>query len=268
MGILDLFFPKYCVNCKKIGDFLCSDCFSRLSFDTKNICLVCGNPSYDGLTHPGCIGRYTIDGSFTGVVFNSISKKLIYQFKYKPHLSSLSSFLGELLYESLIQDEEFNKILHSLPPKAGRQNDMVLVPIPLSSKRYKKRGYNQAEILAKELSKKFGFPVFNCLIRIKETRTQVGLSKKDRKKNVEDVFAIARGPVSLHPRPTSSPDAPTAGARRGSPALTTPRFSLEGKNVILVDDVLTTGATMSEASSILKRNGAAKVWAIAFAKEQ
>src|SRR3990172_6154966 len=99
MKLLDLIFPKYCVNCKKYGNFLCTDCFSRLSFDTKNICLVCGNPSYNGLTHPGCLGKYTVDGSFTGVVFNSISKKLIYQFKYKPYLSSLSAFLAELIYE-------------------------------------------------------------------------------------------------------------------------------------------------------------------------
>src|SRR3972149_3721571 len=101
MKLLDLIFPKYCVNCKKYGNFLCTDCFSRLSFDTKNI----------------------------------------YQFKYKPYLSSLSAFLAELIYESLIQNEEFNRILHEFPPKADRQDDIFLVPIPLSSNRFKNRGY-------------------------------------------------------------------------------------------------------------------------------
>src|SRR3990167_4323526 len=183
MKLLDLIFPKYCVNCKKFGDYLCSDCFSRLSFDTKNICLVCTKPTYDGLTHPRCHEKYKIDGSFTGVVFNPVSKKLIYQFKYKPYLSSLSPFLTDLLYESLIQDEEFNRVLGS---------QLVFVPIPLSSKRLKKRGYNQAEILAKGLSKKFGFEVCNYLDRVKETRSQVGLSKKERKENVKGAFKLAK----------------------------------------------------------------------------
>lgn len=229
-NLLDILFPRYCVNCKKFGDYLCPNCFSRLSFDTKNICLVCTKPSYDGITHPVCKGKYKIDGSFTGVVFNGISKRLIYQFKYKPYLHSLSSFLVDLLYESLIQNEEFNKVV-GLP--------LVFVPIPLSKAKYRKRGYNQAEILAKRLAKKFGFETVDGLIRVKETRSQVGLNKKERRENIADAFSLKKQY----------------------------KESIKRKNVILVDDVLTTGATMSEAGSVLKRNGAAKVWAIAFAKE-
>ena len=232
MNLLDLIFPKFCVNCRRFGDFLCPDCFSRLSFDTKNICLVCGNPSYDGFTHPGCRGKYRIDGSFTGVVFNPVSKKLIYQFKYKPYLSGLASFLTDILYESLIQNEEFNKIIRF---------PLLFVPISLSSKRFRKRGYNQAEILAKGLSKKFGFSVLNCLERTRETRSQVGLSKEDRKDNVKGAFDIN---------------------------IKNQKLNLKNRNILLVDDVLTTGSTFSEAANVLKRAGAGKVWAIAFAREQ
>ena len=145
MWLLDIIFPKYCVNCKKFGDYICPNCFSRLSFDTKYICLICGNPSYNGLTHPGCKRKYGVEGSFTGIVFNSISKKLIYQFKYKQYFIDLKDFLGDLLYESLIQNEEFEKVIKSF---------VIFVPISLHSKKFKKRGYNQAEIIAKELSKK------------------------------------------------------------------------------------------------------------------
>lgn len=229
MNLFDILFPKYCVNCKKIGDFLCPNCFSRLSFDTKNICLVCGNPSYDGLTHPKCRKKNSIEGSFTGVVYNQISKKLIYQFKYKPYLSSLSSFITDLLYESLIQNEEFMKLVAN--------GKWLMVPIPLSSKRYKRRGYNQAEILAKGLAKKFGFPVLNLLERVRETKSQVGLNKKERKENVSGAFALNT------------------------------KYKILNTNIILVDDVLTTGATMSEACSVLKHYGAGRIWAIAFAKE-
>lgn len=229
MKLLDFIFPKYCVNCKKFGDYLCPNCFSRLSFDTKNICLICGNPSYNGLTHPKCKKGNSPEGVFTGVVFNKISKKLIYQFKYRPYLSGLSLFLTDLLYESLIQNEEFIRV-SSLP--------LVLVPIPLSPAKYRKRGYNQAEILAKGLSKKFGFPVIDCLIRVKETKSQVGLSKKERKENINGAFELR---IMNH--------------------------ELRNKNIFLVDDVVTTGATFSEACKELKKAGVGKVWAVAFAKE-
>lgn len=229
MKLLDLIFPKYCVNCKKLGDYLCDNCFSRLSYDTKNICLRCGKASFDGLTHPRCRTKNTIEGSFTGVVFNSVSKRLIYSFKYKPYLSGMRNFVGDLFYESLVQNEEFMKMSLQNP---------ILIPIPLSRKKLRKRGYNQAEILAKELSKKFGFPVIDCLIRVKETKSQVGLNKEKRKENTKGAFGVINH-----------------------------KSSIINSNVVLVDDVLTSGATMNEACSVLKKAGGGKVWALAFAKE-
>jgi len=148
--------------------------------------------------------------------------------------------LAELIYESLIQNEEFNRILHEFPPKADRQDDIFLVPIPLSSNRFKNRGYKQAEILAKALGKKFGFEVFNALERVKETRSQVGLDKKKRKENIAGAFKLKNKLEN----------------------------SIKNKNFVLVDDVLTTGATISEAGKILKKAGANRVWAIAFARDQ
>lgn len=233
MGFLDIIFPKYCVNCKKFGDYLCSECFTRLSTDTKNICLVCGRPSYNGLTHPVCKKKNSPEGSFTGVVFNKISKKLIYQFKYRPYLLGLSVFISDLLYDSLIQNEEFMKILKQV------QNDIVLVPIPLSSKKYRKRGYNQAEILAKELGKRLNLKVLDCLERVRETITQVGLSKNERRENISGAFEFKKKFES----------------------------SLRGRNILLIDDVVTSGSTFSEACMTLKKSGAGKVWGIAFAKE-
>ncbi len=230
MGLLDFIFPKYCVNCKKFGDYLCSNCFSRLSFDTKNICLVCGRPSYNGLTHPICKKRSTPDGVFTGVVFNKISKKLIYQFKYRPYLSGLSVFIADLLYDSLIQNEEFNRI-------SGLS--LILVPIPLSKAKYKKRGYNQAEILAKELGKKLNLEVLDCLERTKETVTQVGLSKNERKENIKGAFVVKKKYEE----------------------------SLKNMNILIIDDVLTTGATIYEATMVLKKSGSSKIWGVAFARE-
>ncbi|MBP9716385.1 MAG: ComF family protein [Candidatus Levybacteria bacterium] len=230
MGLLDFIFPKYCVNCKKFGDYLCANCFSHLSFDTKNICLVCGSPSYDGKTHPNCRKRNSPEGVFTGVVFNKISKKLIYQFKYRPYLFGLSVFIADLLYDSLIQDEEFAKV-SNLP--------LVLVPVPLSSRKFKKRGYNQAEILAKELGKRLNIKVIDCLERTRETITQVGLGKKERRENIKDAFIVKKKYEE----------------------------SLKNMNILIVDDVLTTGATIYEATMVLKKSGSSKVWGVAFARE-
>ncbi len=231
MGILDFVFPKYCVNCKKIGSYLCSNCFSYLSFDVANICAVCSRPAIDGMTHLGCKTKYTIDGTFVGLEYSTVMKKLIYQFKYRPYLSDLSKFLSELLYEALIQKEEFARLLE--------KNDFVLAPIPLSSAKERGRGYNQSDLLAKMLSKKLGLPFANVLKRVKETKIQAGLTKKERRENLKDAFSLRLN-----------------------------KSNIKGANVFLVDDILTTGATFDSAANVLKRAGASKVFGVALAKEK
>ncbi len=147
MGILDYIFPKRCINCKTLGDYICSNCFPFLSFDVRSLCLVCKRQSFNGLTHKNCRGKYTINGCFSAVKYNYIARKLIYNFKNKPYLLDLQNFLSELFYESLIQNESFMKLI--------RKDKWVFVPIPVSKATFRNRGYNQAEILAKNLGKKF-----------------------------------------------------------------------------------------------------------------
>jgi competence protein ComFC len=194
--------------------------------------LTCGKPSYNGLTHPGCVRKYSIEGSFTALVYGPVVKKLIFQFKYKPHLTGLKAFLGDLFYESLIQYEEFEKAIEKF------EKEIILVPIPLSSKKFRKRGYNQAEILAKELGNKLEVNVVNGLERVKDTKTQVGLNKKERQENIRGAFVVKKNSANF-----------------------------KDKRVILVDDVLTTGSTFSEAAKVLKQSGVRQVWAVALAKE-
>jgi len=230
MGILDLIFPKFCVNCKKFGDYVCPNCFIYLSFDVVNICAVCSRPSIDGSTHPGCFKKYSIDGTFVGIEYNSIAKKLIYRFKYRPYISDLNKFLTDLLFESLIQKEDFNKLL---------DENFVFVPIPLSSKKERSRGYNQSELLAQNLGRKFGLKSINLLKRVKETKVQAGLTKKDRRENLANAFSLE-----------------------------TQNSKGKIQNIFLVDDILTTGATFDSAAHVLKRAGVKKVYGIALAKER
>ncbi|OGH21424.1 MAG: hypothetical protein A2958_01380 [Candidatus Levybacteria bacterium RIFCSPLOWO2_01_FULL_38_13] len=230
MDFLDIFFPKYCVNCKKLGDYICSDCFSFLSFDVEKICAVCNLPTFNNLTHPRCRKRYTIDGVFSSISYKGTAKKLIYNFKYNPYVSDLEKLLTDIFYEGLIQKEEFHKVLNS--------QKVVLVPIPLYHLRERKRGYNHASILAEQISKKLNIPVCKVLERIKNTKTQVNLDKEERKKNLKNAFVIA------------------------------PEFKnkLKGREVFLVDDVFTTGSTLLEAANTLKRSGVKKVFGLTLAR--
>ncbi len=228
MGFLDFLFPKYCVNCRKGGAYICANCFSFLSFDVSMICLVCNKPSLDGLTHPGCKSKYTIDGAFSAINYKGIVKKLIYNFKYKPYLSDLKNSLVELFYESIIQQEIFQKAYKFKP---------ILVPIPLHSKRLRRRGYNHAKLLTIGLSEKLNLPLSEILQRTKETKSQFGLKLKERKENLKDAFSLNT------------------------------KCSIRNANIFLVDDILTTGSTLLEGAKILKKNGAKKVWGLTLARD-
>ena len=197
------------------------------------ICLVCNKPSINGLTHPGCVGKYTIDGAFAAISYKGVAKKLIYSFKYKPYLSDLKNSLVDLFYESLIQNEVFMQTIEQF-----NNGTMVLVPIPLHKKRLKNRGYNHAQILAEGLSERLNLKVLNVLERVKETKSQFGLNLEKRKENIAGAFSLAPNiPVSQYP------------------------------SIFLVDDILTTGSTLLEAARVLKRSGARRVWALALARD-
>jgi len=196
-----------------------------------SICLVCNRQTYTGFTHERCRGRYVIDGAFSGIVYGKIAKKLIYRFKYKPYLHSLGSFLVELLYESIIQSEAF---------VAVEKSNAVLVPIPLHCSKYRQRGYNQAEILAAGLGKKLRLSVSDLLVRVRATKSQFSLDRSERRENIIGAFAFKEGE----------------------------RETLRGETVFLVDDVLTSGATLLEAAKVLKKAGVEKVYGLTLAHGQ
>lgn len=196
------------------------------------ICLACNRGSIDGLTHPKCQGEYVIDGAFAGIAYKGIMKKLIYNFKYKPYLADLNKTLVNLFYESLIQNELFVKTMEQF-----NNGTMVFAPIPLHVKRLRERGYNHAKLLAEGLSVKLNLPVLDILQRTRPTKSQFGLTLKERKKNIENVFVL-----------NSS-------------------FVIHNSSVLLVDDILTTGSTLLEAAKILKKNGIKKVWGLALARD-
>jgi len=178
MGILDLIFPKRCINCQKIGEYLCPNCFIFLSFETKPICLACGKQSINNLTHKACLDKSAINGYFSALSPNKLSYKLISKFKSKPYLSNLANFLGELFYESLIQNENFIKQIEN--------KDWLIVPMYSTKLKLKKRGYNHAELLAKRLS-----------IKLKISLVLFSQADKYKNKNILLVDDVVKSGFSL-----------------------------------------------------------------------
>ena len=193
------------------------------------VCTVCQKQAMGGLTHPICRTKYSIDGVFPSLVYKGVVKKLVYVFKYSPHLTDLQSQLIDLFYEGVIQKESFFPLL---------EQPFIFVPIPLHAGKFRKRGYNQAKLLTEGLSKRFDAPVVDCLIRIKPTKTQVGLSKEDRRKNIEQAFSLKNDISDLIKK---------------------------YQQVFIVDDVVTSGATLREAATVLKKAGFQHVWGLTLA---
>jgi len=105
-----------------------------------------------------------------------------------------------------------------------------LIPVPLHKSRYRERGFNQSEIVAEEISKIAGLPLLkNALIRKKNTKDQTNLSFQQREENVKGAFVVTQPEI------------------------------INGKRIVLVDDVITTGATLSECARTLKQAGAEKI---------
>lgn len=228
MSLLDFIFPKYCVNCRKIGSYICDSCFAYISFNEVSTCVVCQRPAFGGLTHPRCKTRYTIDGVFSSLIYKGVVKRLLYQFKYKPHVGELQKVLGDLFYEGLIQKEGCYQLL---------TDTSVIVPIPLYKTKLRSRGYNQSQLLAESLARKCGIKVSECLDRVKNTHTQVGLSQQERQDNIRDAFTL-----KFH--------------------------EADHLQILLVDDVVTSGATLNEAAKLLKKAGVKKVWGLTLAHGQ
>ena len=149
-------------------------------------------------------------------------RQAIHQLKYK-NLRALAVPLAKLLQDYLTANP--------LPAE-------VLVPVPLHQKRLKERGYNQSNLLARELGKLINLPVVDeCLIRQRYAPPQARTSTLDeRRTNVIDAF-ICRD------------------------------HKLKGKQILLIDDVSTSGATLDACATALKASGATSVWGLVMARE-
>ena len=225
--LLDLIFPKKCLNCRKEGTFFCEDCFSLIDINPFQYCL-CDRPQK--IITPGqCpkCSKKILNGIYSAVDFqNPQVKNLIYNFKYQNQLKELAYPLSLLILIHLYLIKKY------FPPNS------VLVPVPLFLKKKKRRGFNQSEEIGKIISKKIKIPlILDNLIRIKDTFPQAKLNKEQRQENIKNAFVVKN------------------------------KKTFQRKIVFLLDDVYTTGATMQECAKILKKSGAKQIWGLTVARE-
>ncbi len=199
-------------------------------FPPFSCCLHCGDKRlYDKIDHlcPSCrkafwadhqgnisVSLPFINQTFIPFNYEGVSKKLIHQLKFQ-QITSASLPLIQAIVKSLPQNLQVNNIL----------------PIPLYKKREKQRGFNQAEILAQEISPFLHAPLFSqVIIRSKNTTQQTTLTKIQRKENLKDAFTLLD------------------------------KEKVKNQNILLIDDVLTTGATASSCAKVLKEGGAKQIY--------
>lgn len=215
-------FPPRCAGCGRRGARLCSDCQHYLVGLPEPVCEICGISVPAGLAL--CLDCQRTRPCFnilrSCAPFNGQIRTALHRLKYRRDIG-----LGEAL------TPQFSQFAAGLGLCAE-----LLVPVPLGQKRLRERGYNQAEIIARPLAMAMGLRYApDALDRVRDTRSQVGLSRKERQHNVHGAFRSKARLVS-------------------------------GRSILLVDDVATTGATISSCAEALIAAGAQKVSALTVAR--
>ncbi|XOU94453.1 MAG: ComF family protein [Candidatus Kerfeldbacteria bacterium] len=226
--ILDIIFPKQCLQCGQDDLWLCNKCFEKINLLNKQTCPICRIKN-NGETCKKCTSHSNLDGLLVATSLNEqLIQKLIHNFKYK-YITDLRYPLSKLLLKT------FNKYLNNDIKLKSEQ--YVFIPMPLYKKRLLERGFNQSNLLASSIAKKTNSPYNpNIIYRGKNTETQTKLSRKERILNVKSAFKINKS------------------------------LDFINKNVIIIDDVATTLSTLEECAEILKKAGVKKIWGLVIAR--
>ncbi|OGK18778.1 hypothetical protein A3G67_00140 [Candidatus Roizmanbacteria bacterium RIFCSPLOWO2_12_FULL_40_12] len=223
----DLLFPRTCLNCGLLGSHICLSCQKKLKRIEKDNCFYCKRSGFLGLTHPACKKPNGVDGVLSCFYYNDVLKKILKNIKYRLTREGLTELFR------LFPEETYHKLAYykRLFP------DLAVEEIPLHSARQKQRGFNQSGDIAAFLTMSFGFPRAQNLKRIKNTFPQSQQTKhRKRKDNIRNAFILSKEKL------------------------------IPVRHIVLVDDVITTGATVAEAARVLKKHGALKVFVFTLAK--
>jgi len=232
--LLALVFPPICPICQNsLGDgerdaLICGACEQDVQTIQPPYCAGCGLPFPSQETDIHLCSRCLTEQYYFEIhrscgLYEGTLREGIHRLKYLGDFPTVRYF-GNLLYST------FQQCFQDWPVD-------VALPVPLHPRRLRERGFNQALLLARELSKKTKIPLrAKALRKIKYTPTQTGLTGRQRKKNLKGAFQVAQ------------------------------KESLTGRSVLLIDDVYTTGATASECARVLQKAGAQRVAVLTLAR--
>ena len=219
--ILNLLFPVTCVHChaqvpERRWGGACPECWSSLIPLEPPFCVKCGEPApaIEGLCGLCIKGEHIFDFARSALLFTRTLREIIHHLKYSDRVS-LAKPLGDILKQCLDREAFTGNLV---------------IPVPLHRSRERERGFNQAELIAAQL----GLTVATRILkRLKNTPSQTGLSRNERKRNLASAFEVMS--------------------------------EVKGR-IIVVDDVYTTGSTMNEIARTLKRSGVEHVEVLTVAR--
>lgn len=224
--LFDLIFPIECSGCGREGKWLCGSCLEKLSFYQNKYCPICNKESLAGKLCRNCASVYEIDRIFiAGNYKNTIISDLIKKLKFYS-VKNISLILGDYLYTFLKNNNALREI---------NLSKTIIIPVPLSRKRFNFRGFNQSAQIGKHLAEKYKIPFCEDLKKIKHTKPQSNLSREERLQNLNACFQWSGE-------------------------------NLHKKDILLIDDVITTGSTLNECAKELKKHGARRIWGLVIAK--
>lgn len=229
MNLFDFLFPKKCLSCGLYGAYFCRECIGEIR-QADLVCPFCERPNLGGEVHPVCERKYGLDGLWSLGVYGGSLRRAIQKLKYK-WISSVAEELTGITVEYWAKYPPV--LLDKIKKTAGR--NWIVTSVPLYPARQRWRGFNQSELLAKQFADKLGLHYGTLLKRIRNTTPQMKLSAPERRKNIKNAFEVAK--------PFSS-----------------------NSNILLIDDVWTTGSTLKECCYELKKGGAKTVWALTIAR--
>jgi ComF family protein len=228
---VSLLYPPFCTICGGsvgAGEYLCTGCEAKAIRITAPFCDKCSEP-FEG----------SITSAFTCA--NCAHRTLYFE-------AAVAAYRGRGIVRHVVHEFKYERQIHlrhllarwlhpALEDERIRNRSFdVIVPVPLHATRQRERGFNQAQLLAELLSAQISIPAKPLLERIRYTTTQTALDRAERIENLHNAFHLRK------------------------------KADVRALRVLLVDDVLTTGATLSECARVLKRAGAVSVYAVTVAR--
>lgn len=205
-----------------------------LNFLFPPVCGICGKRDENWVCE-NCYNKLKINIIYNKAI-NKFYDEQIYLFKYKDIRNLILRY--KFNNQSYLNNTFANIILKN--KKLCRKIKIydIIIPVPMFHKKKKNRGYNQTELITSKIAKCLGiYTNNNILIKSKNTKTQSTLKEKNRYENIKNAFSIKNNEL------------------------------IKNKNIILFDDIITTGATVNECSKILKQNGVKNILVLSIAKD-